>query len=42
VVDGFDTTLQRALIILPLGLFLAMILSFFLKESYNKEQEHCL
>ncbi len=40
LVNSFSITLQKALIILPLGLILATILSVFLKESYNREQEH--
>jgi hypothetical protein len=42
IVDSLHTTLQQALIILPIGLGAAFILTMFLQESYNKEQEHCI
>lgn len=41
-VHSFEVPLARALIILPAGLLLAMVLSMFLVESYNKEQEHVI
>jgi MFS family permease len=40
VVAKTNITLQNALMILPLGLLLAAILSMILQESYNKTQEH--